>query len=113
MASYTTAQLSADLDFANLDCQVTLVTVLPTSSVGVEFTASKQELTQRFMVEMNGREEMVDQKFYINQDGLSTVPSKGWVLSTGGRSYKVWETDVGAAGVLLKLSCVSQYQSTT
>jgi len=113
VASYTTAQLSTDLDFANNDCQVTLTTVSPTSSLGVEFTVSQQELTARYMVELNGREEMVDQKFYLNQNGLSTVPSKGWVLSAGGRTYKVWETETDAAGILLKLTCVSQYQGST
>ena len=113
VASYTIAQLSSDLDFANNDCQVTLTTVSPSSSAGVEFTVSQQELTARYQVELNGREEMVDQKFYLNQNGLTTVPSKGWVLSTGGRSYKVWETEIDAAGVLLKLTCISQYQASS
>ena len=111
MASYTTAQLSADLDFANLDCQVTLTTVSPSSSSGVTFTASQQALGQSFMVEINGREEIIDQKFYININGLVTVPSKGWVLSTGGKSYKVFETDLDPSALLLKLICISQYQA--
>ena len=38
MASYTTAQISDDLDFANNDFQVTLTTVSPSSSSGVTFT---------------------------------------------------------------------------
>lgn len=111
MASFTTAQVSADLDFANLDCQVTLTTVSPSSSSGVEFTASQETLAQSFMVEINGREELIDQKFYLNINGLSTVPSKGWVLSTGGINYKVFETDKSPDGILLKLICINQYQS--
>lgn len=110
MASYTTAQLSADLDFANLDCQVTLTTVSPSSSSGVEFTASQEALQQSFMVEVNGREAIIDQKFYLNINGLSTVPSKGWVLSTGGKNYKVFETNKSPDGLLLKLIVISQYQ---
>tara|TARA_R110000751_G_scaffold218238_1_gene321158 strand:+ start:125 stop:466 length:342 start_codon:yes stop_codon:yes gene_type:complete len=113
MASYTTAQVSADLDFANLDCQVTLTTVSPSSSSGVEFTASQQALGQSFMVEINGREEIIDQKFYLNINGLSTVPSKGWVLGTGGNNYKVFETDKSPDGVMLKLVCINQYQATS
>ena len=110
MASYTTAQLSADLDFANLDCQVTLTTVSPSSSSGVEFVASQETLGQSFMVEINGREEIIDQKFYLNIDGVTTVPSKGWVLGTGGKNYKVFETDKSPDGLLLKLICISRYQ---
>jgi len=111
MASYTTAQLSADVDFANNDCQVTLTTVLPTSSVGVEFTASQEAILNSFTVEINGREVEIDQRFYMNIDGVSTYPSKGWVLSTGGTNYKVWETKTDAVGILHTLTCVSQYEA--
>jgi len=109
MASYTKAQLAADVDFANNDCQVTLTTVLPTSSAGVEFTASQQALQQSFMVEINGREVEIDQNFYININGVSTYPSKGWVLSSDGTSYKVFDTKIDAVGVLLTLTCISQF----
>ena len=109
--SYTAAQLASDIEFANGDCQVTLTTVLPSSSVGVEFTASQEALRERFTVEINGREINIDQKFYININGVSTYPTKGWVLSTGGKSYKVFEQEIDAASVLLTLTCTSQYQS--
>ena len=108
--SYTISQLSEDLDFANGDCQVTLTTVSPSSSSGVTFTASQQALAQSFSVEINGREEIIDQTFYLNINGLSTTPSKGWVLSTGGKNYKVFEIDTSPDGILLKLICISQYQ---
>ena len=108
-SSYSLTQLAADVDFANNDCQVTLTTVSPSSSSGVEFTASQQTLVESFSVEVNGREAIIDQRFYIKQYGLSTVPSKGWVLSTGGKDYKVWDTSVDAVGVLLTLTCISRY----
>ena len=110
MASVTTSQLSSDLDFANNDFQVTLTTVTPTSSVGVEFTASQEALRERYEVEVNGREQMVDQRFFININGVSTYPSKGWVLTAGSRSYKVWESSIGNGGVLLTITCISRYQ---
>jgi len=109
--SYSVAQLSEDLDFANNDCQVTLTTVLPTSSLGVEFTASQETLTERFTVEVNGREVGVDQRFFININGVTPYPSKGWVLSTGGTNYKVYETAIDAASVLLTLTCISQNEA--
>jgi len=111
MASYTTTQLAADIDFANNDCQVTLTTVLPTSSAGVEFTASQESLQQTFLVEINGREVEIDQKFYINIKDLTTYPSKGWVLSYDGTSYKVFDTKIDAVGVLLTLTCISRYSA--
>jgi len=111
MASYTIAQLSADLDFANQDCQVTLTTISPSSSSGATFTASQQKLRQSFIVEINGREEVIDQQFFLNINGISTTPSKGWVLSTGGKSYKVFETDLSPDGIMLKLICINRYQS--
>jgi len=109
--SYSVAQLSADVDWANNDFQVTLTTVLPTSSVGVEFTASQEALKERFTVELNGREVGIDQRFYVNINGVSPYPSKGWVLSTGGTNYKVYETDIDAASVLLTLTCISQNEA--
>ena len=111
MASYTTAQISDDLDFANNDFQVTLTTVSPSSSSGVTFTASQEALRERYAVEVNGREAMVDRRFFINVNGVSTYPSKGWVLSTGGNTYKVFETGLDNGGVMLTLTVISQYQS--
>lgn len=110
MASVTTSQLSSDLDFANNDFQVTLTTVSPSSSAGVEFTASQEALRERYEVEVNGREQMVDQRFFININGVSTYPSKGWVLTAGSRSYKVWESSIDNASVGLTITCISRYQ---
>ena len=107
--SYSLTQLAADVDFANNDCQVTLTTISPSSSSGVEFTASQQTLVESFSVEVNGRDAIIDQRFYINANGLSTVPSKGWVLRTRGTDYKVFETSLDAVGVLLTLTCISRY----
>ena len=110
MASVSTAQLSSDLDFANNDFQVTLTVVTPSASVGVEFTASQESIRERFEVEINGREQMVDQRFFININGVSTYPSKGWVFTSGGRSFKVWESSIDNANVMLTLTCISRYQ---
>ena len=41
----------------------------------------------------------------------ATYPSKGWVLSTGGNTYKVFETGLDNGGVMLTLTVISQYQS--
>ena len=110
MASVTTSQLSDDLDFAQNDFQTTLTVVTPSSSVGVEFTASQESIRERYEVELNGREQMVDQRFFININGVSTYPSKGWVLSDSTRTYKVWEISIDNSGILLSLSCISRYQ---
>ena len=110
MASVTTSQLSDDLDFAQNDFQTTLTVITPTSSVDVEFTASQESIRERFEVEINGREQMVDSRFFININGVSTYPSKGWVLTDDTRTYKVWETSIDNSGILLTLTCISRYQ---
>ena len=110
MASISTAQLSADLDHAILDFTVTLTTVLPTASVGVEFTASSATLTQDFRVEENGREVQIDSSFHINIDGLATIPAKGWVVNDGTRDLKVANTTTDASGLLMKLDMIARRQ---
>ena len=110
MASISTAQLSADLDHAILDFTVTLTTVLPTASVGVEFTASSATLTQDFLVEENGREVQIDSSFHINLDGLTTIPAKGWVVNDGTRDLKVANTTTDASGLLMKLDMIARRQ---
>ena len=109
MASVTTAQLSADVDFALNDFQFTLTTVLPTSSVGVEFTATRRELQDAFSVEENGRETKLDTRFYLNINGVSPYPSKGWVLDDGTREFKVVGDFLGAGDVILAIDCTARY----
>ena len=111
MAHYTTAQLSADLDHAIEDFQVTLTTVLPTSSVGVTFTASQESLVSGFIVEDSGREVQLDRRFHINIDGISTYPSKGWVLNDGTHQHKVQSVQFDASSLLLMLDCSSRRAS--
>lgn len=108
MAHYTDAQLSADLNHAISDFQVTLTTVLPTSSVGVEFTASEESLLSGFIVEDSGREITLDRRFHINIDGITTYPSKGWVFNDGTHQHKVQTTQTDASGLLLMLDCSSR-----
>tara|TARA_R110000824_G_scaffold193850_1_gene376277 strand:+ start:104 stop:442 length:339 start_codon:yes stop_codon:yes gene_type:complete len=111
VAHYTTAQISADLDHAISDFQVTLTTVLPTASVGVEFTASQESLLSGFIVEDSGREITLDRRFHINIDGISTYPSKGWVLDDGTNEHKVQSVQTDASGLLLMLDCSSRRSS--
>jgi hypothetical protein len=108
MAHYTDAQLSADLDFAIADFQVTLETVLPASSLGVTFTASQEALIAGFIVEDSGREIQLDRRFHINIDGLTTTPTKGWVLNDGTRDHKVQQIETDASGLDLRLDCSSR-----
>lgn len=110
MASISTAILAADVDHALLDFQVTLTTVLPSSSVGVEFTASRTSTTLQYMVDLNGRETEIEQAFYININGVTTYPDKGWVLNDGTRDLKVALQQISAGDVLLKIDCTSRYQ---
>lgn len=110
MASISTAQLSADLDFAILDFTVTLTTVLPSASVGVQFTASAATLSQDFLLEENGREVQLDSSYHLNTNGLSTLPSKGWVLNDGTRDLKVANTTTDASGLLMKLDLIARRQ---
>jgi hypothetical protein len=109
MASYTTAMLSADMDFALNDFQVTLTVISPASSADVEFTATKRALQDAFAVQENGREVTLDTRFYLNINGVSTYPKKGWVVSDGTNSFKVESTFIGHGNVSLTLDCVSRY----
>ena len=113
MASITTTQLGADLDFANLDMAVTLTTVSPAANNGTTFSASQEALREMYEVEVNGREAMVDRRFFIYVNGGSTYPTKGWVLTSSGDSvsYKVHEINLDAAKVMLTLTCISQNQA--
>ena len=111
MASVTTAQLSADMDFALDDFSLTLTTVLPTSSVGVEFAASRQNVQNAFIVEENGRETQIDARFHLNINGVSTYPQKGWILDDGTTEFKVENTLTDPATVGIALDCSARYAS--
>jgi len=109
MASISTAILSADMDFALLDFPVTLTTVLPTGSVGVQFAATKETLEDGFVVEENGREIHLDTRFYLNIDGVSPYPEKGWVLDDGTNEFKVNMDKLYADTVCLRIDCSARY----
>ena len=108
MAHYTNAMLSADLDHAITDFTVTLTTILPSASVGVEFTASTQTLADGYVVEDAGREVRLDRRFHINTNGLSTTPAKGWVFDDGTNEHKVQEITLDPSGLALMLDCSSR-----
>lgn len=109
MASVSTAQLSADMDHALDDFTVTLTVVTPTAQVGTEFSATHRTLQDAFVVEENGRETQLDNRFYLNINGVSTYPLKGWVLSDGTNTFKVHSTFIDPATVGLTLDCVARY----
>lgn len=111
MAHYTIAQLSNDLDHAIEDFQVTLSVIRPTAHSAVNFTASQEELAAGFVVEDNGREITLDRRFHLNINGLTVVPSKGWVLDDGTNQFKVQSTQTDASGILLLLDCSSRRAS--
>lgn len=113
MASVTTAQLSADLDFALADFPVTLTVVLPSASAGVTFSATRRELQDAFSVDEHGRDTKLDTRFYLNINGVSPYPTKGWVLSDGTRSFKVVGDFVAADNVGLTLDCDARYSKGT
>jgi len=113
MASISTAQLSADMDYALLDFPVTLTTVLPAASVGVEFSATKEALEDGFVVEENGRETHLDTRFFLNIDGVATYPNKGWVVDDGTSEYKVNMDKIYADGICLRLDCSARYSKGT
>lgn len=109
MASVTTAQLSSDLDFALDDFSVTLTTVLPTANVGTTFSATRQPLEDGFLVEDNGREVKLDTRFFVNINGLSTIPAKGWVLNDGTNVFKVIMLKKAQDNVMLTVDCSARY----
>lgn len=109
MASYTTAQLSADMDHALDDFQATLTVVTPAAQADTTFAATKRALQDAFTVEENGRETQLDTRFYLNINGVSTYPAKGWVLSDGTNTFKVHSTFIGQGDVSLTLDCVARY----
>jgi len=111
MASISTAILSADMDHALDDFPETLTVVLPTGSVGVEFSATRQAMVNAFVIEENGRETQIDVRFFLNGNGVSTMPSKGWVLDDGTTEFKVETVTKDAAGVGFGLECSARYQA--
>tara|TARA_R110002167_G_scaffold143936_16_gene333560 strand:- start:235 stop:573 length:339 start_codon:yes stop_codon:yes gene_type:complete len=109
MSSVTTAQLSADLDFALTDFNDTLTVVLPTASAGATFSATRRELQDAFSVDEHGRDTKLDTRFYININGVSPYPTKGWVLSDGTRNFKVAGDYISADNVGLTIDCEARY----
>jgi len=111
MASITTAQLSSDMDYALEDFTDTLTVVLPSANAGATFTATRRELQDAYEVDEFGRDKKLDTRFYLNINGVSTYPSKGWVLSDGTRQYKVSSQFIGAGNVMLTLDCEARYSN--
>ncbi|MAF44277.1 MAG: hypothetical protein CMI54_08985 [Parcubacteria group bacterium] len=110
MASVTTAQLSADLDHAIGDFTDTLTVTLPTSSASATFSATRRELQDAFSVEENGRSTKLDTRFYLNVNGVTPYPKKGWVFTdTEGRAYKVVSDFLAADEIGLTLDCEARY----
>ena len=109
MASVTTSQLSNDMYLALADFSETLTVVLPSGNAGTTFDSTRRELQDAFTVDEHGRETMLDTRFYLNINGVSTYPSKGWILSDGTRQYKVLSQYIDSGKVALTLDCESRY----
>ena len=109
MASISTAILSADLDHALADFNNTLTVVLPTASAGDTYSATRQTMLNAFVIEENGRETRIDVRFFVNGNGVSTMPSKGWVLDDGSTEFKVETVTRDAADVGYALECSARY----
>ena len=109
MSILSQALMRANLDFAIGNLPVTLQQVRPTTSVTTTFSASRQNVDTSFVVMMDGREETVDTRFYIDAAAYTTVPTKGWVLSDGTRNYKVQSTQIDSYGVGYRIECSSEH----
>jgi len=111
MASVTTAQLSADADHCLADFPQTITIISPAAEAATTYAATRNTLDYGYEVEVNGREAQVTTQWYINVEGLGTYPDKGWCFSANGRNYKVWDSRMDQAEVMLKLDCIGQSQS--
>ena len=80
--------------------------------VGIIFSysANKQDVDSSFEIFEDGREAIVDTKFYIAKSEYSTLPSKGEILNDGTSNFKVVSIQDDAVGVARRLDCASEFQ---
>tara|TARA_R110002153_G_scaffold77445_3_gene198877 strand:+ start:5706 stop:6026 length:321 start_codon:yes stop_codon:yes gene_type:complete len=102
-----TSLISDNLKFAISQINVSL-TSLPSN--GETYSANKQDAESSFDIYEDGREEMIDTKFYIARADYSILPSKGMILTDGTTNYKVVSVHDDSVGVTRRLDCASEYQ---
>ena len=103
--------LSANLSFAIGQREVVLRQLRPTTSVTVTFSASRQNIDASYDLFIDGREETIDTRFYIDATQYQQTPSKGWVLTDeSGNNYKVQSTQTDFAEIGLRLDCSAKSQ---
>ena len=99
--------ISDNLKFAISQINVSL-TSLPSN--GETYSANKQDSESSFEIYEDGREELIDTKFYIARADYSILPSKGTILTDGTTNYKVVGVHDDSVGVTRRLDCAAQYQ---
>ena len=99
--------ISNNLKFAIAQINVSL-TSLPNN--GETYSANKQDAESSFEIYEDGREELIDTKFYIARADYSILPSKGMILTDGATNFKVVAVHDDSVGVTRRLDCASQFQ---
>ena len=99
--------ISSNLNFAISQIQTSLTSI---PSNGETYIANKQDAESTFEIYEDGREEIVDTKFYINKENYSALPSKGMILTDGSINYKVVNSHTDALNITRRIDCQAQYQ---
>jgi hypothetical protein len=99
--------ISHNLNFAISQINVSLTSV---PNNGETYSANKQDADISFEIFQDGREVIIDTKFFINKSEYSSLPSKGTILTDGSRNYKVMMLQDDAVNVTRRLDCSSEYQ---
>jgi hypothetical protein len=99
--------ISKNLNFAIAQIGVSLTSVPDNGEI---YLANKQDSDESFEVYEDGREEILDTKFYITISGYSNLPSKGTILTDGSTQFKVMKIQDDSIGVTRRLDCSSTYQ---
>jgi hypothetical protein len=99
--------ISSNLNFAISQIQTSLTSI---PSNGETYIANKQDAESSFDIYEDGREEMIDTKFYINRNDYSALPYKGMILSDGTKNYKVINAHDDALNITRRIDCQAQYQ---
>ena len=99
--------ISSNLNFAISQIQTSLTSV---PGNGETYIANKQDAESSFDIYEDGREEMIDTKFYINRNDYSALPSKGMILTDGVKNYKVVNVHDDALNITRRIDCQAQFQ---
>ena len=100
--------MADNLRFAIGNMSTTLTAVKPAN--GETYLANKQSMDEAFEVFENGREVIIDTKFYLAKGDHTDLPTKGMVLTDGVTKYKVINLSTDAIGATLTIECSSEFQ---